>query len=72
VFRFPEIRHFRVFIGHGFANARVPLSMARKDFLALYTAGAAVEMHTYPATHRLHADMLRDVNRWVIERCNGD
>jgi phospholipase/carboxylesterase len=72
LFRFPEIRQFRVFIGHGIANARAPLSSARKDFLALYTAGAAVEMHTYPATHRLHTDMLRDVNRWVIDRCNGD
>jgi hypothetical protein len=27
-------------------------------------------MHTYPATHRLHPDMLRDVNRWVMEQCN--
>ena len=32
-------------------------------------AGVNVEMHTYPTTHKLHADMLRDVNRWVIQKC---
>jgi phospholipase/carboxylesterase len=72
LFRYPEVRGFRVFIGHGVANARAPLSTAKKDFRALYTAGMAAEMHTYPGTHRLHPDMLRDVNRWVIDRCNGD
>jgi phospholipase/carboxylesterase len=67
--RLPEIRQLRVFIGHGIANAVVPLSMAKADFRLLYTAGLSVEMHTYPATHRLHPDMLRDVNRWIIARC---
>jgi predicted esterase len=33
-------------------------------------AGLDVQMHTYPATHRLHPDMLRDVNRWIIDMCN--
>ncbi len=69
LFHLPQVRNFRIFIGHGIANARAPLSIARRDFLALYTAGTAVEMHTYPATHRLHPDMLRDVNRWVVDHC---
>jgi hypothetical protein len=38
----------------------------------LYSAGMAVEMHTYPATHKLHPDMLRDINRWVIGHCNEE
>jgi hypothetical protein len=29
-------------------------------------------MRRYATTHRIHADMLRDVNRWVIERCNEE
>jgi hypothetical protein len=29
-------------------------------------------MHTYAATHRLHPDMLRDINRWIMDLCNGD
>jgi phospholipase/carboxylesterase len=65
--RLPEVRQLRVFIGHGIANAVVPLSMAKNDFRLLYTAGLPVEMHTYPATHRLHNDMLRDINRWVMQ-----
>jgi len=68
----PEARQLRVFIGHGIANSVVPLSLARQDFRLLYTAGMPVEMRTYPANHRLHADMLRDVNRWIIARCNED
>ncbi len=64
--RLPEARQLRVLIGHGIANAVVPLSMARQDYRLLYTAGLDVEMNTYPTTHRLHPDMLRDINRWVI------
>jgi phospholipase/carboxylesterase len=70
--RLPEVRQLRVFIGHGIANAVVPLGTAREDFLLLYTAGLAVRMNTYAATHRLHLDMLRDINRWVIDHVNED
>ena len=65
--RLSAIRQLRVFIGHGIANAVVPLSRARDDFRLLYTAGLDVQIHTYPTTHRLHPHMLRDLNRWVIE-----
>jgi phospholipase/carboxylesterase len=68
--RLPEVRGLRVLIGHGIANAIVPLSHARRDFRLLYSAGLSVCLHTYPATHRLHPDMLRDVNRWIIDLCN--
>jgi phospholipase/carboxylesterase len=70
--RLPEVRSLRVFIAHGIANAIVPLSLAHADERLLYAAGLDVEMHTYPTTHRLHADMLRDVNRWVIGHCNRE
>jgi phospholipase/carboxylesterase len=70
--RLPQVRQLRIFIGHGIANAVVPLSLARADFRLLYTAGLSVEMHTYPATHRLHPDMLRDINRWIISRCSEE
>lgn len=65
--RLPEARQLRVLIGHGIANAVVPLAMAKQDFRLLYTAGLDVRMHTYAATHRLHSDMLRDINRWVMD-----
>jgi phospholipase/carboxylesterase len=72
LFRLPAIRQLRVFIGHGIANAVVPLSLARRDFKVLYAAGLPVEMRTYLATHKLHPDMLKDINRWIIERCNAE
>jgi phospholipase/carboxylesterase len=68
--RLPEVRQLRVLIGHGIANAIVPLGHARADFRLLYTAGLAVRLHTYATTHRLHPDMLRDINRWIMEECN--
>lgn len=70
--RLPQLRSLRVFIAHGIANSVVPLSMARQDHRLLYSAGLDVEMHTYLTTHKLHADMLRDLNRWIIARCAGD
>jgi len=70
--RLPEVRQLRVLIGHGTQNERVPVTTARSDFRLLYTAGLAVRMHTYPTDHHLHADMLRDVNRWIMELVNLD
>jgi phospholipase/carboxylesterase len=70
--RLPEVRQLRVLIGHGIANAIVPVTLARNDFRLLYTAGLSVRMHTYPANHRIHRDMLRDINRWIMQQVNED
>jgi phospholipase/carboxylesterase len=68
--RLPEVRQLRALIGHGIANAVIPLTSARADFRLLYTAGLDVRLHTYPANHRLHPNMLRDINRWIMHMCN--
>jgi phospholipase/carboxylesterase len=65
LFRLPDIRKLRVLIGHGIANVVAPLSLARADFKLLYTAGLDVRFKTYATTHRVHADMLRDVDHWI-------
>jgi phospholipase/carboxylesterase len=70
--RLPDLRNLRVFIGHGIANAVIPLALARRDHRLLYTAGLPVRMHTYPTTHRIHSDMLRDINRWIMEHVNAE
>jgi phospholipase/carboxylesterase len=72
LFRLPQLRELSVFIGHGIANVFMPLSSAREDRRLLYTAGLNVRMHTYPTTHRLHTDMLRDIDRWIMERVNAE
>jgi phospholipase/carboxylesterase len=72
LFRFKDMRSLRVFIGHGIANGAVPISQAREDYRLLFSAGIDVEMKAYCATHRLHPNMLRDVNRWIINGCNEE
>ncbi len=64
--RMPDVCSLRVFIGHGIANSVVPMSMVRQDRRLLYAAGIDVSMNTYGTNHKLHADMLRDVNHWII------
>ena len=71
-FDFATLKPMRFLIGHGIANAIVPCSVARQDYKQLYAAGADVRLRTYATTHRLHQDMLNDVNRWVIGALNAD
>jgi phospholipase/carboxylesterase len=72
LFQLPQLRDLRVFIGHGIANVFMPLSSARQDHRQLYTAGLDVCLRTYPTTHRLHSHMLRDIDRWIMERVNAE
>jgi phospholipase/carboxylesterase len=65
--RLPEVRPLRVLIGHGSENSVVPLTSARSDFRLLYTAGLSVRMHSYACGQRIHPDMLRDINRWIMD-----
>ena len=46
--------------------------MARANYRVLYTAGLDVRMHTYPTTHRIHPDMLRDIDRWIMEQISNE
>jgi len=72
LFKDDEVKDLRVLIAHGAANEMVPLELARRDFLALYGAGADVLLSTYPCTHTVHTNMLRDINRWVIRNVDEE
>ena len=67
LFRLKAMRDLRVFIGHGTEDPVVPISAARLATRLLNSAGADVRFQSYPTTHRLHPDMLRDVNRWIMD-----
>jgi phospholipase/carboxylesterase len=69
LFRLPEMRRLEVFIGHGIANCLIPQTLAKADYQLLYSAGLNVRFHSYPTTNRLHPEMLRDINRWIISHC---
>jgi phospholipase/carboxylesterase len=64
--RLPDVRGLRIMIGHGIANSVVPLSFARQDYRLFYAAGLTVRMDTYASNHKIHPNMLRDINRWVM------
>jgi phospholipase/carboxylesterase len=49
----------RVLIGHGTAT---PLAHPAR----LTAAGATVRVNRYLSSQRVHADMLRDANRWIM------
>lgn len=72
LFRLPEVRKLRVLIGHGLDNVRTPVALARADQRLLYAAGLDVEFKCYATNHAIHPDMLRDVNRWIIDRINDE
>lgn len=72
LFRLPTLRQLQVMIAHGKANEKTPLALAQKDFLALYGAGVDVRFRHYETNHKLHADMLRDVNRWIMRHVAGE
>lgn len=67
-----ELRALRVLIAHGLDNQRTPVSAARADQRLLYTAGLDVEFKCYATNDAIHTDMLRDLNRWIIDRINDE
>jgi phospholipase/carboxylesterase len=62
----------RVFVAHGASNPVVRLAAARKASRLLQSTGADVRFESYPTTHRVHPDMLRDVNRWIMGTVSPD
>ena len=70
--RFRSAHGLRVFVGHGSSNPDVPVSQAQHAARRMIRMGAEVRFQAYPTTHRLHGDMLRDVNRWIMDRVTPD
>lgn len=72
IMRLPMVRKLPVFMGHGIANAQVPMTLAQKDHKLLYVAGLNVQFKTYATTHKLHAAMLQDLDRWTMKHVCGE
>jgi phospholipase/carboxylesterase len=65
-FRRKAFQGLPVFIGHGTMNPVAPYTSARNAYPLLNSVGAEVRLESYATTHRIHPDMLRDVNRWIM------
>ena len=66
LFRMGAVRDLPVLIGHGLNNQAIPYASAQRDHRLLYAAGADVRLVGYPTDHKVHPNMLRDVNRWIM------
>lgn len=67
--RLKACRDFPVLVVHGAWNSRVPLSRARRDVSVLRAGGLRVAFQAYPCNHRLDANMLSDVDAWLMNHC---
>jgi len=67
LFQLECMRRLRVFIGHGTHNPIIPVAQSRRATRLFHSAGADVRFAAYSTTHRIHSDMLRDVNRWIMD-----
>ncbi len=72
LFKYPEIRGLRTFIGHGTMNENISLNEAKRDYRLLYSAGVDVNFEAYQTNHKLHPSMLRDVNRWIMNSVSSE
>ncbi len=71
VFRLDQVRPLKVFIGHGLANDSVPYDVAQRDRRLFYTAGSDVRLCGYPTAHKIHPEMFKDLNKWVMGHVNA-
>jgi phospholipase/carboxylesterase len=61
-------RRLGMFLATGRASAVYPADKVCEDLRLLHTAGLSITLRQYPCGHELHAQMLADVNRWVMEQ----
>jgi phospholipase/carboxylesterase len=66
----PQARRLRVLIAHGRDNKLVPISAAERSHRLLVTAGIDTNLQLLDAGHRIHTQLLRLINGWVMEHCN--
>ena len=72
LFRLGSVRNLPVLIGHGLENKTVPYAAAQRDYRLLYAAGADVRLLGYATDDKVHPNMLRDVNRWIMGGVTAD
>ena len=54
-----------IFTGHGSADEMIPLSLSDAASESLTKLGFRVEIHTYPITHIVSAEEIRDIANWL-------
>lgn len=63
-----DARRLQVFLAVGRDSLRYSASMVCDDLRLLHTAGMSVTLRQYPCGHELSPQMLRDMDRWMIDQ----
>ena len=72
LWRVQALKNLPVFMGHGIANSVVTSRSAEKDRDSMILAGMNPFWRTYGTNHRIHAEMLRDANTWIMDKIQND
>lgn len=63
-----EARRLAVFLAVGRDSTTYPPAQACEDLRLFHAAGLSVTLRQYPCGHELCPQMLRDMDRWIIEQ----
>lgn len=66
--RLIQARRLPVFLAVGRDSREYPPANACEDLRLFHTAGVSVTLRQYPCDQQLTHQMLRDVDRWIIEQ----
>ena len=67
----PDARRLRVLVAHGRDNRLVPAAVAEQAHRLLVTAGIDSKLELFDAGHRIHTQLLRIINEWLMEFCTA-
>jgi phospholipase/carboxylesterase len=67
----PLARKLSIFLAAGRNSHQYPEDEVCENLRLLYAAGMLVTLRQYPCGHELKAQMLIDVNRWIMEQINS-
>jgi phospholipase/carboxylesterase len=63
-----EARRLPVFLAVGRDSERYPPNLACEDLRLFHTGGISVTLRQYPCGQQIAPQMLRDIDRWVIDQ----
>jgi phospholipase/carboxylesterase len=66
-----EVRNLPLFIAHGRESQNYPVDQACEELRLFHTAGLRVTLRQYPCEDELHAQMLHDMDVWMMEHVTG-
>jgi phospholipase/carboxylesterase len=58
-----------IMMAHGVSDPLIPLALAEQSRDRLQQLGYMVDWHTYPMTHAVYPQEIRDLRDWLEKRC---